>query len=180
MSSIKPTLHRRKSRLVALAFRKYAPELHRYIVRRLRRDADAADVTQEIFERFLRMDRNEMVDNPQAYLFGIASNVLSDTRMREDKNLVIYDSEAVEQITEEIAHSKPDTLAEETDAALDLQFALSRLSPSHRAALLLIKRDGLSYEEAARRLGLTVATITIYLFEARAKVKMLLKHRHGR
>jgi RNA polymerase sigma factor (sigma-70 family) len=180
MFSMKTNRHRQGSQRVAQAFRKYAPELHRYIVRRLRREADAADLTQEIFERFIRRGRDEMVDNPQAYLFAIASNVISDKYVREDRSLVVFDSGAVDQLTEELAHSRPDTLAEETDAALDLEYALSKLSPSHRAVLLLIKRDGLSYEEAARRLGLTTATVTMYLFEARAKVKMLLKRRYGR
>jgi hypothetical protein len=29
-------------------------------------------------------------------------------------------------------------------------------------------------------MNLTVGTVTVYLFEARAKVKMILKHRYGR
>ncbi len=180
MSAIKAKSQSRTARLAMLAFRKYAPELHRYILRRLRREADAADLTQEIFERFLRMDREEMVRNPQAYLFGIASHVISDARMREDRSLVVYDSQTVEQMTDQLGHSQPDTLADETGAAQDLRYALSKLSNSHRAVLLLVKRDGLSYEEAARRMGLTVATVTLYLFEARAKVKTLLKNRYGR
>jgi RNA polymerase sigma factor (sigma-70 family) len=166
--------------LAALAFRKYAPELHRYLLRRIRQAADAADLTQEIFERFLRTDKAEMVRNPQAYLFGIASHVVSDARMKEDKSLVSFDSPAVEAATEQPDHAVPDTLAEQLGLSQDLRFALSMLSEAHRAVLLLVKRDGLSYEEVAQRMNLTVGTVTVYLFEARAKVKMILKHRYGR
>src|SRR5688572_2975627 len=124
------------SRLTLLAFRKYAPELHRYLLRRIRREADASDLTQEIFERFLRTDKAEMIRNPQAYLFGIASHVVSDARMKEDKSLVTYDSEAVGQAGEELAHALPDDLAERLGMAQELKFALSRLLDTHRAVLL--------------------------------------------
>ena len=47
----------------------------------------------------------------------------------------------------------------------------------HRTVLLLVKRDGLSYEEAARRTRLNVSTVKTYVFEARGRVKMALKDR---
>lgn len=157
------------------AFRRYAPALHRYVLRRMRRSTDVADLTQEIFERFLRVEREDAIRNPQAYLFGIASHVVSDARLREDRSLVTFDSQAVDQVSESLDHALPDTLAEGLDAARELKFALAQLPDTHRAVLLLTKRDGLSYEETARRMNLTVATVTLYVFEARAKVKMLLK-----
>jgi len=166
--------------LAGLAFRRYASDLHRYIVRRMRRDADAADLTQEIFERFLRLEKTEAVRNPQAYLFGIASHVVSDARLRDDRSLVTYDSDAVEQATGTLEHSLPDNLAEGLIAAEQLKLALSQLSDSHRAALLLVKRDGLSYEEVSRRMNLTVSTVALYVCEARAKVKLILKRSQGR
>lgn len=180
MSEVKAKTPGPMARLAVLAFRKYAPDLHRYVLKRLRKEADAADLTQEIFERFLRIDKQELVRNPQAYLFGIASHVVRDAQMRQDRSLITYDSEALEQATERLDHALPDTLADEMDAAGELSYALSRLSNSHRAVLLLVKRDGLSYEEVARKMNLTVATVTLYVFEARAKVKMLLERRRGR
>lgn len=176
MSQFKAKAPNPMSRLAAVAFRKYSTGLHRYILRRMRRESDIADLSQEIFERFLRVNKQEMVRNPQAYLFGIASHVVSDARMREDKNLVTYDSEILEQTAETLDHALPDTLAENTDAAQELGYALAKLPDTHRAVLLLVKRDGLSYQEVARQLNLTVATVTLYVFEARAKVKMLLRH----
>src|SRR6267378_6385638 len=85
------------ARLVALAFRKYAPELHRYIERRMRRPGMAPDLTQDIFERFLQIEDTDVVRNPQAYLYGIASHVVREALFREDQSLVTYDSDAVEE-----------------------------------------------------------------------------------
>jgi DNA-directed RNA polymerase specialized sigma24 family protein len=40
--------------------------------------------------------------------------------------------------------------------------------------LLLVKRDGLSYTEAARKAGLSVHTIEKYVVEARARLRVIL------
>lgn len=166
-------------RLAALAFLKYAPELHRYLARRVSRPGIAQDLTQDIFERFLQVKDTEAVRNPQAYLFGIASNVVREAQFREDKSLVTFDSEAVEAATGRLEHALPDDLAERVSLQQDLKRAFALLPPVHRTVLLLIKRDGLSYEEAAQRTRLNVNTVKTYVFEARALIKTTLKDRQG-
>jgi RNA polymerase sigma-70 factor (ECF subfamily) len=159
----------------AAAFRKYAPELHRYIAKRMRNTAHAPDLTQEIFERFLRLPSADVARNTQGYLYGIASHVVSEYRYREEHSHVAFDSEAAATASERVEHSAPDDLAERLSLQQDLRYALAQLPPGHRAVLLLVKREGLTYEEVAQRTGLELSTVTKYVFEARAKVKMLLK-----
>ncbi len=166
-------------RLATLAFRKYAPELHRYIERRVRRPASAPDLTQDIFERFLQVNDVEAVRNPQAYLYGIASHVVREALFREDRSLVSYDSEAVDTLGKTVEHALPDDLAERLALQEDLARGLAELSVMQRAVLLLVKRDGYSYEEVAHRTGLSVNTVNSYVFEARAKMKLALKRRGG-
>src|SRR5690348_12430589 len=67
------------------AFFNYAGGLHRFLRRRLGRAQDAEDVTQEIFMRVLRFDDTDFVRNPQAYLYGIASHVIREYRMRQEQ-----------------------------------------------------------------------------------------------
>lgn len=163
------------ARLAVLAFTKYAPELHSYIERRIRKGDVAPDLTQDIFERFLQIDDADAVRNPQAYLFGIASHVVHESCFRDEKSLVIYDSDIVDEVDARFDHALPDDMAERLSLQQDLDRALSQLPLNHRIVLLLVKRDGFSYEEAAARTNLSVATVTSYVFEARAKIKMLLK-----
>jgi len=177
MSVGNPKLDHPVARLAALAFRKYAPELHRYIERRMRRRGMAPDLTQDIFERFLQIEDADVVRNPQAYLYGIASHVVREALFREDQSLVTYDSEAVEEAGGRLDHALPDDMAERLALQQDLKRALAELPAMHRTVLLLVKRDGLSYEETARRTHLNVNTVTTYVFEARARVKMILKDR---
>ena len=175
-----PKFARPELSLAALAFRKYAPALHRYIERRVRRPATALDLTQDIFERFLQIEDTDAVRNPQAYLYGIASHVVREALFREDKSLVTYDSDAAEEAGERLDQALPDDMAERLALQQDLKRALAQLPAMHRVVLLLVKRDGLSYEEAARKTRLNVSTVTNYVFEARARVKMLLKDREER
>jgi len=176
-SQRKPKVGDQAARLVALAFRKYAPELHRYIERRVRRSAVAPDLTQEIFERLLQIEDVDAIRNPQAYLYGIASHVVREALFREDRSLVSYDSEAVEDAGAQLDHALPDDMAERLSLQQDLKRALAELPVMHRVVLLLVKRDGFSYEEAARKTQLRVSTVTTYVFQARARIKMILKDR---
>jgi RNA polymerase sigma factor (sigma-70 family) len=175
-----PKFARPELSLAALAFRKYAPALHRYIERRVRRPGTALDLTQDIFERFLQIADTDAVRNPQAYLYGIASHVVREALFREDKSLVTYDSDAAAEAGERLDQALPDDMAERLALQQDLKRALAQLPAMHRVVLLLVKRDGLSYEEAARKTRLNVSTVTNYVFEARARVKMLLKDREER
>jgi RNA polymerase sigma-19 factor, ECF subfamily len=175
--NIKPTSQ--LAAAVSAAFRDYAPELHRYIARQMRHPEGAGDLTQEIFERFLQLPNPETVRNAQAFLYGIASNLVRELRYRERRSLVSFDSQTVDEVSERLEHADRDDLAERLALEQDLQWALSKLPAAHRAVLLLVKRDGLTYEEVAQRTGLALTTVTNYVSEARAKAKMLMKSRLG-
>jgi len=164
-------------RSVSAAFRQYAPRLHRYLVRRIRRTADVADLTQEIFERYLRTGHLDAVRNPQAYLFRIASHVISDSLLRDERSVVTFDSETMEGAGQTLEHSTPDDMAERIGLAQELQHGLRELPPMHAVVLLLAVRDGLSHKEIAQRTGLSVSTVGLYVCEARARVRMTLEGR---
>jgi RNA polymerase sigma-70 factor (ECF subfamily) len=151
-------------------FRRCSPALHAYLRRRLNGSSEAADLTQEIFERFLRGDRSARARNPYAYLFGIASNVVADARMAREREVVVYDSEVVEEAGQ--ALSGADAVA---GLALEEELlrGLETLPEAHRAALLLTKRDGLSCKEAAARMGTTEGSVRVYVCEARARLRLL-------
>src|SRR3569833_1885667 len=143
MSDRKPKVGHSAMSLAARAFSKYAPELHRYIEQRLRRPGAAQDLTQDVFERFLQVKEADAVRNPQAYLFGIASHVVREARFREDRSLVTFASEAVDDAGGLMENAVPDDLAERLALKQDLKRALAEVPAVHRTVLLLVKRDGL-------------------------------------
>src|SRR5262249_10368010 len=151
------------------------PALHRYVARRLRYPQDAPDLTQEIFERFMQIPKQDVIRDAQSYLYGIASHLVIEWREREARGFVTYDSDAAQAAAELPENSLPDELAERLGLEQDLRSALSKLPPMQRAVLLLAKREGLTHEEIAKKTGLLIGTVTNYVSDACAKVKLMLR-----
>jgi len=83
------------------------------------------------------------VRTPQAYIYGIASNVVHELRMRIQHDRVMFDSHVAENLAERPHDLAPDELAERLSTQRQLERALSRLPPMHQTVLVLHKRDGL-------------------------------------
>ena len=162
------------ARLATSAFREYSPELHRYLLRRVHHLEDADDLAQEVFARLLRVRDVELVRDPLAYLFGIAANVAREFLQRRYQDTVMFDSEVADRTPAHAEHLIDGGVAERLELGEQLNRALTKLPPTHRLVILLVKRDGLSYAEAARTTGLSVHTIEKYLVEARALLRLIL------
>ena len=169
---MRPENYPRPAKRAAPAFEQYAAELHRFLLHRLQRSQDAADLAQEVYLRLTRIENLDWVRKPRAYLYGVASHVVSEFRMRMQRDPVTFDSEAVERLADDSECATPEDLGEQLDAQRGLQRILAQLPPTHLAVLLLHKRDGLSYEEVARELGLSVHTVHKYVTQAKAQVKL--------
>lgn len=143
-------------------------------MRRLRKPQDVDDLAQEVYLRLLRHDESKCVHKPLAYLYGIASHVVADYRIGEehDREHLMFDSDS-EETWEEPAGALPDDMAERLNLQQQLERALSQLPPTHAAVLLAHKRDGLSYEEVAQKLGLSIHTVEKYLTQAKARIRMM-------
>jgi RNA polymerase sigma factor (sigma-70 family) len=174
-SPVKPHKANSITRFTESAYRRYGASLHRYLLRRLPRAHDADDLSQEVFLRLLRVDAAELVQQPQRYLYGIAANVVREYLMRRysERERMVFDSNLADYESEKSGQADLSELPEQIDATRWLQQALSRLSPMHRAVVLCLKRDGMSYEETARATGLTYWTVEKYYFQAKAQLKAI-------
>jgi len=164
------------SRLASSVFQEHSRELQRFLLRRVGNRHDADDLSQEVFARLLRIEKVELIRDPLAYLLGIAAHVVHEFLSRKQQQCVVYSSEVADFACDSLDAVRD--LATTTDQ-LDLQNwlldAMTHLSPTHQAVLLLVKRDGLSYEEAAAATGLSIHTIEKYLVEARARLRRMLQ-----
>jgi RNA polymerase sigma factor (sigma-70 family) len=174
MPEVKIKLSRAAISLAAAAFRKYSPGLHRYLSRRIRESADVEDLTQEIFERFLRVTVADSIRNPQAYLFRIASHVVSDSLLRNEQSVVTYDSQVADEQADNPEVAAPHDMSDQIALSQVLHRALSQLPDMQRAVILLAVRDGLSHSEVACKTGLSVSTVGLYVCEARARIRAAL------
>jgi len=140
----------------------------------LRSDADAAEVVQDAFLKFiLAVPELDTADRAMAYLRttvnNLCLNVIRATGSRP--NLVAIDSDATQERLSEIAaenHIPMDsTLAAAEDASL-IREALSRLSDTQRAALVMWEIEGRTTKEIAIAIGTSEKNVRHVVQRARA------------
>jgi RNA polymerase sigma-70 factor (ECF subfamily) len=152
-------------------YEQYHASLHRFLVRRLRSAQSAQDVAQETYLRLLRLDRGEFIRKPQAYLYRIASNLVYELKLREQNEVVQFDSDAFEHAAETSESTVATDTSDQISVTQELEAALACLRPLHRAVFVLRKRDGLSYPEIAATLNISVHTVKKYLAQAVAQCR---------
>jgi len=140
----------------------------------LRSDADAAEVVQDAFLKFiLAAPELDTADRAMAYLRttvnNLCLNVIRATGSRP--NLVAIDSDATQERLSEIAaenHIPMDsTLAAAEDASI-IREALSRLSETQRTALVMWEVEGRSTKEIATAIGTSEKNVRHVVQRARA------------
>ena len=74
-----------KKRFIERLFAEHGGALQRYIYRRVRTKSDAPDLAQEVYARMLRVSDTEAIRNPQLYLYTVASNLVKEHAVREQR-----------------------------------------------------------------------------------------------
>ncbi len=140
----------------------------------LRSDADAAEVVQDAFLKFiLAAPELDTADRAMAYLRttvnNLCLNVIRATGSRP--NLVALDSDTSQERLAEIAaenHIPLDaTLAAAEDASI-IREALSRLSDTQRTALVMWEIEGRTTKEIAQAIGTSEKNVRHVVQRARA------------
>jgi RNA polymerase sigma factor (sigma-70 family) len=139
--------------------------LQAFFYRRLRTKTDAADMVQEVYLRMLRVSDADAIQNPEAYLFTVAGNLLKENAAADRRQAEAADVE------ESDASSLKDLSG--FDAALDttrrverLHVVLKELPPKCCAAVILQYRHELSYQQIAERLEVSPSMVKKYLTQA--------------
>jgi RNA polymerase sigma-19 factor, ECF subfamily len=148
----------------------YAKSLHRFLMRRLSSAEGARDLAQEVYLRLVRVPQNHLIRYPQAYLFRIASNLVYELQLRERRDPVTFDSRIVDYAAQRVSDPAQGP-GEQISLERQLESMLARLPPLYAAILVMKKRDGLSYEEIARELGISIHTVKKYISRAVAQVR---------
>lgn len=145
-------------------FRTYHAGLVRFLARQLG-DRDRADeLAQETFVRALRQDR---LTNERAWLFAVASNLVRDDVRRDERRRRHLELLREEERAREA--EEPEPAVERAEDAAQARAALEALAERDRLALLM-REEGLSYEEIAESLGLSVGSVGTTLARARRRL----------
>ena len=139
-------------------------DLVRFFAARLRSMAAAEDLVQDLYVRVASLGPGEAVENPSAYLYRLASNLMLD-RLRSDRRSTTRDGAWLEsQRTDMGGQSIADEpSAEQTVSARQrlarVAAAVAQLPPKTRRAFELHKLEGMTQEQTAQALGVSRKTV---------------------
>ena len=140
---------------------RFGPRLEAYASRMLRgRTAESPDdVVQDVFVRaYGRLRANDRPMNLRPWLYRIAHNRCIDV-LRVDT--------PAELVVEPPTLHTTEARAESSERMRDLVEDIQALPPNQRSALIIRELDGLSYDEIAAALGVTVPAVKSLLVRAR-------------
>jgi RNA polymerase sigma-70 factor (ECF subfamily) len=139
-------------------------DLIRYFSVRLRSRESAEDLIQDLFVRICALEPEGVIDNPSAYLFRLANNMMID-RLRSAQRSGVRDeawrrSQGVEVGGEAAADAaSPEQAAASSERLRRTMEAIQGLPPRTRRAFELHRLEGLSQEQTAQRLGVSRKTV---------------------
>ena len=145
-------------------FRTYNAALVRYLTRRLGDRDWAEEVAQETFVRALRQTS---IQNERAWLFAVATNLVRDEArkdMRRRKHLALLAEEERDTMVE-----PEETTIERAQEATMARKAIDALAEKDRLALLM-REEGLDYNEIAEALELSPGSVGTTLSRARRRL----------
>ena len=142
----------------------YGPRVHRLVRRYARTEADAEDITQEIFLDLYRgMAGFRGLSSLATWVYRLALNHCLKHQERRRPDALTYD-DALH--AEADPSGGPVQCAARRELADQVQTALDDLSPAHREAVILHELHGLTYGECAEALGIPVGTVKSRLSHA--------------
>jgi RNA polymerase sigma factor (sigma-70 family) len=145
--------------------------LARFLRARMGPSGDVEDLLQDIYLRVAAAGDGADIQNPRAYLYRLASNLLLD-RVRSRRQTIARD-DAWRQThhlagpVEDVADtpSAEDILAGRQRLSALLQ-ALETLPPKTRQVFRMHKFEGLSYAETAERMGISRSGVEKHMMDA--------------
>jgi RNA polymerase sigma factor (sigma-70 family) len=160
-------------------FDQHRSGLATFIRRRVRTGSDASDLTQEVYLRFLRADRDELIRNPEAYLFTVAVNLLREQSVLERRWSKAVDATEPPTDPALVNFRTPEEEVDREARMARLTGLIEALPPKLQAVLILQYRDELTYQQIAERIGVTTHTVKKYVMQGLALCRKRLSRIEG-
>jgi RNA polymerase sigma-70 factor (ECF subfamily) len=156
---------------------KHVAAIYRYVYYRVRDDAEAEDLTSDVFMRALRaMPRYEPRQAFLAWLYRIARNAVIDRARRGNRQVSFEDAlehpdadRVIEPDAELLAHSDSQVL----------RGALAKLTPLQQEVIVLRFLEGYSTLEISRIVGKREGTVRGIQFRAIGALRQLIPSREA-
>jgi len=158
----------------------YQQQVYNLAYRILGEPAAAADATQDAFISAYQNLARFRGGSFKSYLLRIVSNGCYD-ELRRRKRHPATSFEEFAEMDEEAnpllinGHERPDEIAERKEMARAIQAGIQMLPPDQRVTLALSDVQGLSYQEIAEMMRVSLGTVKSRLARARGKLRDYLQ-----
>ena len=159
--------------------RRYQDRLYHTVFRLVDNAEDAQDVVQEVFlNAYQSLEAFKGDSQLFTWLYRIAVNAAISHKRKKRQAVSLDAARHGERGAEPLDPSeqnRPGYALEQTEQGQRVWQALSRLSPEHRAVLVLKDMEGQKYETMAEVLQVPIGTIRSRLHRARLELRELLE-----
>lgn len=164
----------------ASLFESYKDKVYNTSLGLLRNARDAEDITQEVFvEIFLSIQHFKRKSKLSTWIYRITISKALDhiRRNKRRKRFAFITSlfgEKGELVTDPPDFIHPGVTAENQELSAILFNAIAKLPQSQKIAFTLSKIEGLSYEETADVMNITVSAVESLMFRAKQNLRVSL------
>jgi RNA polymerase sigma-70 factor (ECF subfamily) len=163
---------------------RYQDRLFNTVFRLLDSAEDAQDVVQEAFlSAYQSLDSFKGDSQFYTWLYRIAFNTAISLKRKQRVVLSMHTAREEGGDVEPLdvsEYSQPEHALEKAEEERRIQLALGRLSPEHRAVLIMKDMEGQKYETMAEVLQVPIGTIRSRLHRARLELRELLQQEEER
>ncbi|MGC6329430.1 RNA polymerase sigma factor [Rhizorhabdus sp. FW153] len=136
----------------------HEPALRRWLLGRVRDGHQIDDIVQETYAKLATVTSVEHIENPRAYFFRVALNVIA-TEIRKAPVVSLDSLSEMERLGIEAPDERIDSMAEMRQELRLVAEAVAQLPEKCREVFILRKVHGLSQREIARHLGVSENTV---------------------
>lgn len=139
-------------------YEKYCKRLYAFVIRYVKQESDAEEIVQEVFikiwENRVKID---VFSSFESYLFTITYNsAISLLRKRVHEKKYLEHVKSLQEVNN-ASELTDDLYFKELNSKL--QSLLQELTPRQREIFLLSREEGLTHDEIAKKLGISVNTV---------------------
>jgi len=156
----------------AQLYRQHSAKLYINVLKMVKDEQVAEEIIQELFTRIWQKRAELNIDDSfLAYLYRVGQNLVHDffRKLQRDRKMLDHFTAIAtihyEHIEQALHYKESESI---------LQKALEQLSPQQRNVYQFCKIDGITYKEAAIKLGISPHTVKEYLGNANKQVKNYL------
>ncbi len=143
----------------------------RFLKARVRNDATAEDLLQDLFIKITQAKLPETIEKPESFIYRMASNLMLD-HIRASKRRQNRNQDWTDQATTQVGNAMASNIVPIDDVIIArekldaVRKSLETLSPKSREAFRRAKFQGQSYSEIAEAMYISVSTVEKHMIKA--------------